>query len=253
MSDDGDRQHGHVGGPEPRVFIKTLGVFESWVDHTEAIWKGCGAGAGQLKRALALLIARRDRPVRREIVIDVAGGRALKGARNVIPGLRKMLHSWGIEIALTLSKLSITLHRHALWQTDGDRIDRQFALAHAAMGAGDTLGALASLDGVEELCGGLYLPIYDSLPEYAIDNQVDYWQQRQKETLLLLARVRVATGDPRQHAPAMRAATSALHFDRENPALYLFVAEIARQCDNEVQARKYERLARRYSVGPAPG
>ena len=253
MSDDGDRQHGHAGGPEPRVFIKTLGVFESWVDHTEAIWKGCGAGAGQLKRALALLIARRDQPVRREVVLEVAGGYALKGARNVIPGLRKMLHSWGIEIALTLNKLSITLHRHALWQTDGDRIDRQFALAHAAMGAGDAGGALASLDAVEDLCGGLYLPIYDSPPEYAIDDMVDYWQQRQKETLQLLARVRVTTGDPRQHAPAMRAAARALRFDRENPASYLFAAQIARQCGNEERARSYERLAPRYRAGPAPG
>ncbi|MFN8570035.1 MAG: hypothetical protein U0Z44_21420 [Kouleothrix sp.] len=109
--------------PEPPVYLKTLGALEAYVHRAQAAWQGAGAGAHQLKRSVSLLIARRDQPVRRAVLIEVAGSRTRTGARNVISGIKLMLHSWGMGAALTLHNLSLTLRQHNSWHTDTDQLD----------------------------------------------------------------------------------------------------------------------------------
>src|SRR5262249_17252624 len=54
-------------GQQPRVYMVTLGTFEVYVDRQPAPWKAGAAGAGQLQRAVAYLVAHRDRLVRKEV------------------------------------------------------------------------------------------------------------------------------------------------------------------------------------------
>lgn len=230
-------------GPEPPVYLKTLGALEAYVHRAQAAWQGAGAGAHQLKRSVSLLIARRDQPVRRAVLIEVAGSRTRTGARNVISGIKLMLHSWGMGAALTLHNLSLTLRQHSSWHTDTDQLDLLLERAERCRLSDDHTGHLAALCDAGPLCGGRYLPDYDAPPEYSIEDEVAYWQLRQRDTLQSLALAWLATSDSGRYAQAVRAAVRAAHFDPQNPEACQFVAEIARRCGYTDLAQRYESTA----------
>lgn len=230
----------HPPEPEPPVYLRTLGMLEAYVHRARVAWKGAGAGANQLKRSVSLLIARRDQPVSREVLIEVAHSRTLKGARNVISGIKHMLHEWGMGTALTIHDLSVTLRKHSSWSTDTDRLGWLLDTAEHCLLLHDHAGRLAALEAAEPLCGGRYLPIYDAVPEYSIDDEMAYWQMRQRDALQQLALVRLATNDGRLYAQAVRVAIRAIQFDPESAEAHQFVADIARRCGYEDVARRYE-------------
>ena len=139
------------------------------------------------------------------------------------------------------------LVRHKSWYTDGDRLEELLHQAAQLDASGDLVGRLELLDQIEPLCGGRFLPDYDSVPEYSIEDKVVFWQLRQKEALQTLAQARIATNDPHLSAPALRAAVRAFRFDPENPTAYQFAADVARRGGHEERARHYEALARHYA------
>ena len=222
------------------VYIRTLGAYEATRDAVQLNWQGAGVGARKLQRGLSHLLAKRDQLVGREVLIE------LTETRNIVSGIKTMLCRWGMKPAFDLRSLNVILMRHTSWYTDGDRLEELLKRATQLEASGDLAGRLAVLEQIEPLCGGRFLPDYDSVPEYSIDDEVAFWQLRQKEALQTLAWARIATNDPHLCAPALRAAVRALRFDPENPTAYQFAADIARRGSHEARARHYEALARYY-------
>lgn len=236
------RCHDHVLEPlhpPSTVYIRTLGDFDAKKYQLRLPWIGAGVGGLQLRCGLAHLIAKRDRPVCRDVLYE------LTRARNIVSGIAKMLSAWGMADALELNRLNIVLRRHSTWTTDTDELSPTLQLAQQLKATGDTKAYIAALTYVEELCGGRYMPNYDSIPEYNIDEEADYWQQRQKIALRQVALAWLELETPELHARALSAAIRAIAHDRDNPESYIFVAEIARRCGNEALARQYEREARK--------
>lgn len=223
------------------VYIRTLGAFEATKHAARLTWKGAGVGAEKLRNGFAHVIAKRDKLVRRETLID------LTGTHNIVSGIKTMLRNWEMDTAFHLHDRCVMLTRDQSWFTDGDYLEDLLLQALQLETCGDLVGRLAVLDEAELLCGGPFLPEYDSVPEYMIDEQVAFWQLRQKEALQTVAMARLAAEDSRLCASALRAAVQAIRFDAENPSAYQFAAAVARRCGNENRARHYGSLAKYYA------
>lgn len=223
------------------VYIRTLGAFEATKQAARLTWKGAGVGAEKLRNGLGHVIAKRDKLVRRETLID------LTGTHNIVSGIKTMLRSWDMDTAFDVRDRCVMLTRNHSWYTDCDYLEDLLLQATQLEVCGDVMGRLAVLDQAEALCGGRFLPEYDSVPEYAIDEHVDFWQLRQKEILQTVAIARLDVQNSRLGAFALRAAVQAIRFDAENPTAYQFAADVARRCGNENRARHYGALATYYA------
>lgn len=239
MENDG---HAPLSGiwSSPHVFIKTLGHFQVTVHKQLATWKGGAAGARQLKRALAYLVAHRDRPVRREILIDVAGGRRSCRATYVIRGIRAMLQDWQMSEALTVEPATISLRRHPTWHTDTDLLETYYEQARDLRRSGRHREALQALQAAEPLCDGEYLPVLDGIPEHTPFGEMAYWSNLQKRVLRLLTClcVRMPTLPVREQA--LRFAGRLISLDPYDLRSYRLAACVARKCGNEGLARMFE-------------
>lgn len=225
------------------VYVRTLGGFGVLVDAQPVGCQLRGIGAPQMRLPLGYLIARRDQPIRREVLIEIARRRSDHPPRHVFPALVRLLNSWDMAAALTVNDESITLRRHPIWGTDTDALQRLWQAAAALQADGAQLQALAALQQAERLCGGAYMPFYDALPEYAITGEVDFWQEMQKHVLLELAEMHLARTSAYSCAEALRGAGRAVEIDQRNPATCLAAAAIARRCGNQARARFYEKIA----------
>ena len=223
--------------------MKTLGTLEVYIGQQLARWKGGGSGARQLQRGFGFLVARRGHQVRRDDVINIAGGRNGAGARHVIYGIRGMLKLWGIEAALTLQQLTITLQRHPHWRTDTDQLELLVDQAQALSAAGRHAAALTLLEEAEPLCGGDYLPILDLTPEYGLEGERAHWKVLQKKALQLQVRACLVLPHPKRHDQALRVAGKAIAFDRDDPLSYELAAKAAHRCGHEEYAHKFQQVA----------
>jgi hypothetical protein len=233
-----------TGGHQPRIYIVTLGTFEVYVDQQPAIWAGGAAGARQLQRAVGYLIAHRGQFVRKAVLIDVVGGRSMHGARYVITGVQRLLRSWGMELALTLQKAAISLRQDETWGTDTDMLEALFADAEALQDAGQAKAAIQILRDAATRCGGTYLPILDTIPDYIPHGDIAYWLMFQKKVLHGLVRLCLAAPEAVYHEQALRVVGQAIELDRFDPESYMLAARAARQCGNEASARSFDQIAR---------
>lgn len=228
---------------QPPIYVRTLGAFEVVAHGIQAAWEGRNAGTKQLQRAFGYLILRRDRPVRRETLMKVAGGHGEGDRRYVIADLLWKLKGWGLDVALKLHRPNITLLRHPIWGTDTDRLEALFDAAQAIRDAGQHERAIQLLEAAELLCLGDYLPIFAPRFDPSLDGAKAHWKNVQKQTLVLLTRLCIAMPSEKRHMQALTTATAAIEFDRDNPDSYRLAAEAARICGNEEIAHYYASLA----------
>ena len=245
-----DRAH-HLLLVQPHVYFRTLGGFDVFVDEQPAIWTMQGIGTPQMRLPLGYLIARRDQPICRDILIEIARRRSENPPRYVVSALLRLLTRWDMAPALVIDDTSIMLRCHPVWGTDTDTLQRLWHTANALQANGEQLQALAALQQAKQLCGGAYMPFYDALPEYAITGEVDFWQEMQKNVLLELAELHLALTRPYPCAEALRVTGRAVEIDRWNPATCIAAAAIARRCGNEVRARFYEKKAKGHDDPPS--
>lgn len=232
------------GAEQPSIYVKTLNTLEVSIGEHLAHWKGGGSGARQLRRAFGYLVARRDRPVRREALIEIAGSRTSNGAKHVIYGLRDMLHRWGMEAALKLHDFHMTLHKNELWLTDTDQLEAMIARAQELNAAGEHEQAIVSLEQVEDLCGGDYLPILDLPPVYGLDGERAHWRHMQKKALHMLVQTYLLTPHQAFHSKALCMAINVIDFDRDDPVSCDLAAEAAWRCNLVTMALQFEQQAR---------
>jgi len=235
----------------PHVYVRTLGGFGVSVDAQPVSCTMRGIGAPQMQLPLGYLITRRDQSSCRDVLLEIARRRSDHAPRHVLSALVRLLHSWDMAPALVRDAASLTLKRHSIWGTDTDALQRLWHLANGLQSGGEQIQALAALQEAAQLCGGVYMPFYDSLPEYAITGEVDRWQDVQKNVLLALAEMYLALVLPYPCAEAQHAAGRAVVIDHWNPTTCLAAANIARRCGNEVRARFYEERARSHDDQPS--
>jgi len=227
-----------------RIYIQTLGDFKVSIGHKAAEWRGAGAGAKQLQRVLAYLIAHRDREVRKAELIEVAGGYNERGARNVISGVRTMLTNWGMGVALTLERLTVTLRKHESWGTDTDQIQELFDQAEALHTAGEHEQAIVLLQQAAPLCKGEYLTVLDTVPEYVPHGEISHWKRVQKNVLRLCVSLCLIMQDPKHHAQTLRLVGQLIELDRYDPTSFRLAGAANRRCGNEAEARRLDFIAR---------
>jgi hypothetical protein len=197
------------------------------------------------------LIARRDQPICRDVLLEIARRRSDYPPRQVLSALVRLLNSWDMAAALAIDASSIMLRRHPIWGTDTDALKQLWDLATTAQSSGEQGQALVALQQAERLCGGTYMPFYDSLPDYAITGTVDRWQEMQKNVLLQLATLYLGLNHPYPCTEAQDAAGRAVVIDQWNPATCLAAADIARRCGNLARARFYEKKAQGHDDPPS--
>lgn len=244
------------GGVSPRrqplVYVVTLGVFEVYVNQQMAVWRGGGAGRGQLQRAFAYLVAHRNTLVRTDVLSEVAGVRSRQTARHVIRGIRTLLHTWGIGNALQEQDAALALRPHATWQTDTDRLEALYHQAEQLDDDQQVMHALQVLQAAEPLCGGDYLPTLDLLPDYMPYGEHAYWNTVQKRVLRRLIQVSLTVPDTWQHEQSLRVAGRLIALDRYDLESYTLAVRAARHCHNEGAARRFLQMAQdiRDELGP---
>ncbi|NJN66284.1 MAG: hypothetical protein HC884_06015 [Chloroflexaceae bacterium] len=227
----------------PPVYVTTLGAFEVYIGLQPADWK-CGTGTQQLRRMLSYLIARRGRPVQREVLTEIAGGRSDRPGHVVSNLLRLLKKQWGMEAALGERGQAILLLPHPTWKTDTDFLVDRYNQAQEALQREQYARSLTLLQQAETLCQGRYLPSYDARPDYSIEGERGSWCHMQKQVLEQQVRLCLELGEPSYHEQALRVVGRLIDFDPGNPASYELGAVVARCCHNETLAREYERKAR---------
>jgi len=239
--------NGRSGGSRmmlAHVYIQTLGNFEVQVNGKPAIWKHRTAGARQLQLMVMYLVARRDIPVPKDDLRAIARRRSEHPPQYVIPALIQLLESWELAGALVITERSITLRRAEAWCTDTDLLDHWCVEAARHQADGEPAETLKALERAGQLCRGTYMPTYDALPEYSIDDELDYWQQTQQHALIDLAWKHLELTRPHPCAAALRAAARAVRIDPWHVPTRQAAADIARHCGNERRARSYEQRDR---------
>ncbi|MFQ3632111.1 BTAD domain-containing putative transcriptional regulator [Roseiflexus sp.] len=171
----------------PPVFITTLGSFKVEVNGKPAPYQGVRVGRHMLNGMLMYLVAHVDRPVLRDILIEVADvhRRGRKGRKagqewsdrsHYISGLRQIQQQWGMTDALEISDTTVMLKRHPSWTTDTDQVVKLHQRAEQARAEGRISDAIALLEEALALFHGDYLPEFES-GEVRIDDAVRRWER----------------------------------------------------------------------------
>ncbi len=171
----------------PPVFITTLGSFKVEANGQPAPYRRVRVGRHMLNGMLMYLVAHVDRPVLRDILIEVADAhrRGRKGRKpgqewsdcaHYISGLRKIRQLWGMTDALEISDTTVMLKRHPSWTTDTDKVVELHRRAEQALADGQISDAIKLLEAALALLHGDYLPEFESV-EVRIDDAVRRWER----------------------------------------------------------------------------
>ncbi len=228
---------------QPPIDVRTLGRFEVLVHGVQKAWKGKNAGTQQLRRVFGYLVFRRDHPVERAVLARVAGGHGDGDRRYVIADVKRIVMDWGLDVALRVQRSHVTLLRHPVWNTDTDRLGALFEEAQAISEAGRQEQAIEILEVAEALCKGEYLSVFRPRFDPVLDGAKAKWQNIQKQTLVLQARLCMAMPDTKRREQAFQAAATAIKFDKDDPATYWLASECARLWGNLEVAHDYAQQA----------
>lgn len=220
----------------PLVVITTLGRFDVQVNGKLATYRGMRIGRHMFQGMLMYLVAHTGRPVRRDVLVEVAlehrRGRKYEDnppdESHYISGLRTTLHHWGMGEALDVTAETVTLKRHSSWTTDTDQV---LALSNSAsqdIGQGRIKEAVAALEEALGFFHGDYLPQYDA-PDHRIDPEQRRWERErmQIEKRLLKCYLHLPDLSARQRAPDF--ADAILSRNEDDPEMVRLVREVAQR------------------------
>lgn len=218
------------------VVITTLGRFEVQVNGKPASYRRMRIGRHMFQGMLMYLVAHTERPVRRDVLVEVAlehrRGRKYEDdppdESHYISGLRTTLHHWGMGEALDVTAETVTLKRHSSWTTDTDQV---LALSNGAsqeIGQGRVEAAVAALEEALGFFHGDYLPQYDA-PDHRIDPEQRRWERErvQIEKRLLKCYLHLPDLSARQRAPDI--ADAILSRNEDDPEMVRLVREVAQR------------------------
>lgn len=218
------------------VVITTLGRFEVQVNGKPASYRRMRIGRHMFQGMLMYLVAHTGRPVRRDVLVEVAlehrRGRKYEDdppdESHYISGLRTTLHHWGMGEALNVTAETVTLKRHSSWTTDTDQV---LALSNGAsqeIGQGRVEAAVAALEEALGFFHGDYLPQYDA-PDHRIDPEQRRWEREwvQIEKRLLKCYLHLPDLSARQRAPDI--ADTILSRNEDDPEMVRLVREVAQR------------------------
>jgi hypothetical protein len=229
----------------PLVVITTLGRFDVQVSGKPEPYRRMRIGRHMFLGMLMYLVAHTERPVRRDVLVEVAlehrRGRKHEDdspdESHYISGLRTTLQHWGMGDALEVTAETVTLKRHPSWTTDTDQV---LALSNSAsqdIEQGRIEAAVAALEEALRLFHGDYLPQYDA-PDYRIDPEQRRWERErvQIEKLLLRSYLRLPDLSARQRAPDI--ADAILSRNEDDPEMVRLVLDVAQRLqDNRLLQR----------------
>ncbi len=229
----------------PLVVITTLGRFDVQVNGKPASYRRMRIGRHMFQGMLMYLVAHTERPVRRDVLVEVAlehrRGRKheddLPDESHYISGLRTTLQHWGMGDALDVTAETVMLKRHPSWTTDTDQVLALSNSARQDIAQGRIEAAVAALEEALSFFHGDYLPQYDA-PDHRIDPEQRRWERErvQIEKRLLRCYLHLPDLSARQRAPDI--ADAILSRNEDDPEVVRLVLDVAQRLqDNRLLQR----------------
>ncbi len=220
----------------PLVVITTLGRFDVQVNGKPASYRRMRIGRHMFQGMLMYLVAHTERPVRRDVLVEVAlehrRGRKheddLPDESHYISGLRTTLQHWGMGDALDVTAETVMLKRHPSWTTDTDQVLTLSNSARQDIAQGRIEAAVAALEEALSFFHGDYLPQYDA-PDHRIDPEQRRWERErvQIEKRLLRCYLHLPDLSARQRAPDI--ADAILSRNEDDPEVVRLVLDVAQR------------------------